>query len=325
MPQVLVAGKLHPSGRALLDAAPGLTPRYIDDISEESYAPYMEAADALLIRTQPLSEATIGRADRLKIVSRHGVGYDAVAVDALTRRGIPLMVCGDVNSYSVAEHACMMILAAAKRALRGDAAVRHGPWGWRNTLESQDLRGCNLLILGYGRIGQHTARMMSGFGMTIRAHDPYLLNKGWPDGDVKPATDLHEGLAWADVISVSAPKSDKPLIGAPEFDAMKDGVILVNTARGGIVNEAALVSALKSGKVGAAGLDVFETEPPAADHPLNAFDQVILSPHIAGVTEGASERMAIGSAQNIIDFFNGRIDPSLVVNKDQLSDAQTSS
>jgi D-3-phosphoglycerate dehydrogenase len=323
MPHVLVAGKLHPAGRALLDAAPGVTVRYVEEISEESYAPFIGEADALLIRTQPLSAATVAKGTGLRLVSRHGVGYDAVDVAALNARGIALAVCGDVNSYSVAEHACMMILAAMKRVLRGDAAVRTGPWGWRNTLESQDLRGRNLLILGYGRIGRHTAVMMAGFGMNIRAYDPYLAAHGWPEGGVAPAPDLHEALGWADVVSVSAPKADRPLIAGPEFTAMKDGVVIVNTARGGIVEEAALVEALQSGKVGAAGLDVFETEPLPPGHPLTTFDQLVLSPHIAGVTEGASERMATGSAQNVLDFFAGRIDPALVVNKEHLDGFRT--
>lgn len=318
MPNVIVAGKIHPSGRALLDSAPSLTVHYIDEISEDSYAPFIHQADALLIRTQPMTAPTIKKADKLKIVSRHGVGYDAVDVKALNERGIALAVCGDVNSYSVAEHACMMILAASKRVLRGDASVRGGPWGWRNSLESQDLRGRNLLILGFGRIGRHTAEMMSGFGMTIRAFDPFLLKQGWPEGSVGPAEDIEEALSWADVISVSAPKSEKPMISSAEFELMKDGVIVVNTARGGIVDEKALIAAVQTGKVGAAGLDVFEQEPPDENSALKQLDQVILSPHIAGVTEGASERMALGSAQNIIDFFEGRIDASLVVNLQEI-------
>ena len=314
MPNVIVAGKLHPSGRALLDSARGLTVHYIDEISEESYAPFIHEADALLIRTQPMTAPTIKKAERLKIVSRHGVGYDAVDVKALNEHGIALAVCGDVNSYSVAEHACMMILAASKRVLRADASVRVGPWGWRNSLESQDLRGRNLLILGFGRIGRHTAEMMSGFGMTIRAFDPFLVRQGWPVGSVGPVDDLEEALPWADVISISAPKSDKPMISSTEFELMKDGVIVVNTARGGIVDERALIAAVQAGKVGAAGLDVFEQEPLEENNALRQLDQIVLSPHIAGVTEGASERMALGSAQNIIDFFEGRIDTSLVVN-----------
>jgi D-3-phosphoglycerate dehydrogenase len=159
--------------------------------------------------------------------------------------------------------------------------------------------------------------MMSGFEMNIRAYDPYLFQQGWPVGSVESAEHLHEALAWADVISVSAPKSDKPMIGPAEFEQMKDGVIIVNTARGGIVDEKALIAAVETGKVGAAGLDVFEEEPVADNNPLKTFDQVILSPHIAGVTEGASERMALGAVQNIIDFFNDRIEPALVVNRDR--------
>lgn len=318
MPNILVAGKLHSAGRALLDAAPGMAVRYIEDISEASYAPQIGWADALLIRTQPLSAATVAKAEKLRIVSRHGVGYDAVDVAALNERGIALAVCGDVNSTSVAEHAAMMILAATKRALRADRSVRQGPWDWRNALESQDLRGRNLLLLGYGRIGRQVATMMSGFGMEIRAYDPFLLRQGWPDGPAAPAPDLTEALAWADIISVSLPRAEKPLIGTAEFAHMKDGAILVNTARGGIVDETALISALSAGKVAAAGLDVFEDEPPRLDNPLLAFDQVLLSPHIAGVTDGAAIRMALGSAQNILDFFAGKIDPKLIVNAEML-------
>ncbi len=318
MAHILAAGRLHPSGRALLDGADGHTVRYVEGISEESYAPFIHEADAVLIRTQPMSAATVAKGERLRIVSRHGVGYDAVDIEALNCRGIALTVCGDVNSTSVAEHAAMMILAATKRVFRADASVRNGRWGWRENLESQDLCGRNLLVLGYGRIGRRIAGMMAGFGMTVRAYDPYLSVQGWPDGPVAEAADLGEVLGWADVISVSMPKVDHPLIGAAEFAAMKDGVVVVNTARGGIIDEAALIDALRSGRVGAAGLDVFEEEPLPDGHPLGAFDQVILSPHIAGLTEGASRRMANGSAQNILDFFAGKIDPSLVVNRDAL-------
>lgn len=316
MPNVLVAGWLHPLGRAILDGTPGLSVRYVDEISEASYAPYMAEADAVLIRTQPMSAATIAKGARLKLVSRHGVGYDAVDIAALNARGIALAVCGDVNSTSVAEHAVMMMLASAKHALRADASVRKGPWNWRGRLEALDLRERNLLVLGYGRIGRHTARIAEAIGMKVRAFDPYLMKMGWPEGSTGAVSDLLEGLVWADVISISAPRGDKPLLAAAEFAVMRDGVILINTARGGIVDEAALVDALRSGKVGAAGLDVFDAEPPAPDHPLLSFDNVLLSPHIAGLTAGSTERMATSSAQNIVDFFAGRIDSALVVNKE---------
>jgi D-3-phosphoglycerate dehydrogenase len=314
MPHVLVAGKLHPSGIALLDAASGVTYDYVQEVSEESYAPLIGKADGLVIRTQPLSAATVAKAKRLKIVSRHGVGYEAVHLPSLNERGVALAIVGDVNSVSVAEHAMMLLLAAAKRAIRADRSVRDGAWGWRNRLEASELAGKRLLIIGYGRIGRRLARLAAAFDMDVRAHDPFLERRGWPDGPVSPAGDLKEGLGWADALSINAPKAGRPLIGADELVLMKPGVIIVNTARGGVIDGAALISALREGRIGAAGIDVFEEEPPAADNPLFSLDHVILSPHIAGLTVECAERMAVSSVQNVLDFFAGRIDPSLVVN-----------
>ena len=316
MPHLLIAGKLHPAGLALLEDSGGLTFDHVEEVSEASYAPLIGKADALVIRTQPMSAATIAQASRLKIVSRHGVGYDSVDVAALNKRRIPLCVVGDVNSLSVAEHAMMLILACAKQVLRADRAVRSGPWGWRNKLEAAEISGKRLLIIGYGRSGRHLAQMAEGFRMEVRAFDPFLVERGWPEGPVAPAASLADGLAWADVVSVNVPKAGRPIIGAEEFARLKPGAIVVNTARGGVVDEAALASALADGRVAGAGLDVFDDEPPTKGHPLLAFDQVVLSPHIAGLTQQAAERMAVSSVQNVIDFFAGRIDPDLIVNRD---------
>ena len=151
--------------------------------------------------------------------------------------------------------------------------------------------------------------------METRAYDPFLVKQGWPDGPVAPAASLAEALTWADVISVHVPKAGSPILGANEFALMKRGVIIVNTARGGIVDEATLVAALGTGRVGAAGLDVLDDEPPAKSHPLLAFDQVLLTPHIAGLTQPAAARMAVSSVQNVLDFFAGRLDSALIVNR----------
>lgn len=319
MPHLLVAGKLHPSGEALLARLPaqGVTVDYVEEVSEPAYAPLIHKADALVIRTQPLSAATVARAERLRVVSRHGVGYDSVDLAALNQRGIALTIVGDVNSVSVAEHAMMQLLAGAKRVLRADRAVRDaGQWGWRDRLEAQEISGRNLLILGYGRIGRHLARMAAGFQMQVRAHDPWLERAGWPEGPVRPVA-LDEGLAWADCISVHVPRGDRPAIGAAELARMKPGVLLVNTARGGVVDEAALAAALASGHVGAAGVDVFDAEPPSAS-PLFAHDNVILSPHIAGLTAECGERMALAAIENALGFLDGSIDPTLIVNRNIL-------
>ncbi len=322
MTHLLVAGKLHPTGVARLEAlqVQGIRVTYVEEISEPSYADLISDADALVIRTQPLSASTIAKATRLKVVSRHGVGYDAVDVDALNARGIALAIVGDVNSVSVAEHAMMQLLAGAKQAIRADRAVRDpARWEWRNRLEQREISGRNLLIIGYGRAGQKLARMAAGFDMTVRAHDPYLQSKGWPEGDVQPVSNLAEGLAWADCLSLHVPRGDKPLLAAEEFAQMKPGMIIANTARGGVVCEDALRDALNEGRIHAAGLDVFETEPPTSDMALSACDNALLSPHIAGLTEEASERMALASIDNLLNYLDQTINPSLIVNRNALS------
>ncbi len=321
MAHLLVAGKLHPAGEALLRELParGVSVDYVQEVSEPSYAALIGKADALVIRTQPLSAATIARAGQLKIVSRHGVGYDAVDVAALNARGIALAIVGDVNSVSVAEHAMMQLLAAAKRVLPADHAVRTpGQWGWRNRLQQQEISGKRLLILGYGRAGRHLARMAAGFQMQLRACDPWLEQNGWPDGPVPPVP-LAEGLAWADCISVHIPRGARPAIGAAEIALMRPGVILANTARGGVVDETALAAALQSGHVGAAGVDVFDEEPPLQGSPLFACHNAVLSPHIAGLTEEAGERMAIASIRNALDYLDGTIAAQLIVNREALN------
>lgn len=318
MPHILVAGKIHPSGMALLRNAPGITYDYVEEVSEASYAPLIAKADGLVIRTQPCSGATIAMAPNLKIVSRHGVGYDAVHLPTCNDRGIALAICGDANSISVAEHSMMLILATTKQTVKADTSVRDGEWGWRNLLAAREVSGKNLLIIGYGRIGRHLARMAAGFGMNIRALDPYLEKAGWPAGDVTPVSTLEEGLRWADAVSVNVPHSGKALISATELAWMKPTAVLVNTARGGVIDEAALADALKSGVIAGAGVDVFETEPPSNANALFGLSNAILTPHIAGLTAECGERMAISSVQNVLDFFNGCIDHNLVVNKDAL-------
>lgn len=315
MPHLLVAGKLHPSGLALLEAAPGVTFDYVEDISEPSYQPYLDRAEAMVIRTQPMGAESIAKAPGLRLVSRHGVGFDAVNVAALNARGIPLCIVGDVNSAGVAEHAMMLILAASHRLIAADRATRSGAWSWRNGLQTHEIAGKQLLIVGFGRIGRHLARMAQSFGMRITAYDPFLPAEAWPDAAIPRAADLDAALAGVDVVSLHVPRADRAIIGSAQLAVMKPTAVIVNTARGGLVDEAALAKALAEGHIGAAGIEVFDSEPPAADHPLFALDQVVLTPHNAALTVECAERMAIASVQNVLDFFAGRLDPNLIVNK----------
>jgi D-3-phosphoglycerate dehydrogenase / 2-oxoglutarate reductase len=318
MRRVLVAGKIHPIGLDLLRASPGVEIDYVEEVSLASYRPYLAEADALLIRTQPLTAEAIAEAPRLRIVSRHGVGYDSVDVAALDRRGIPLAVVGDVNSRTVAEHTMMMLLAAAKRLLAYDASVRSGDWDYRNSLEATELDGKVLLVVGFGRIGRHVTRMAHAFGLTVLASDPHVSHEAMREAGAEPVS-LMDGLARADFASLHAPR-DGPgaMIGDTEMAGMKDGVVIVNAARGGIVDEAALARALDSGKVSGAGLDVFGDEPPAPDNPLLADRRVVLTPHSAGLTLECAARMSRAAAQNVLDCFAGRLDPALIVNRERL-------
>jgi D-3-phosphoglycerate dehydrogenase len=312
VPRVLVAGKIHPAGLDLLHRARGVTVDYVEDVAPAAFLSRIADADALVLRTQPLTAAIIAGAPRLRIVCRHGVGTDAVDIPALDARGIPLAVVGDVNAATVAEHAMMLILAATHRLLRYDASVRSGNWTYRDRLEAREIAGKRLLIVGLGRIGSRLARLASAFEMSVHGYDPFRPGP-LPDGIVR-AADLTAALEAADVVSLHVPRTATPLIGAAELARMKPGAVLVSTARGGVVDEGALVDALCSGRLGAAGIDVFEEEPPAPGHPLLGFDNVVLTPHSAGITSECAERMARVSAQNVLDFFAGRLDPALVVN-----------
>lgn len=318
MPHVLVAGKLHPSGIALLDQAEGVTYDYVEEISEESYAPLIEKADGLVIRTQPMSARTIAAGPNLKIVSRHGVGYDAVDVAALSARNIPLAIVGDVNSRAVAEHTMTLLLAAAKRLLRYDAACRGTrPWGYRNSLEAREVYGKELLIIGYGRIGRHLARMAEAFGISISIFDPFLPQNADTKG-VTRKTDLQLALSQADFISLHVPRSENPILGADEIKSLKSNAIVLNSARGGLIDDAALAEALRRDRIAGAGIDVFPEEPPAPDHVYSGLDNAVLSPHSAGMSLECAERMALVSVRNVLDCFEGTVDRSLIVNRSEI-------
>ena len=317
MPHVVVAGAIHETGIKILSSRKDFNITYLRDNEDLTYRELIKDADALIIRTQPLRKEDIINAKNLKIVSRHGVGYDAVDVSALTDKKILLTIVGDVNSHSVAEHSMALILASFKRLIKSDEAVRSGLWSYRNSLESRELLGKKLLILGYGRVGKKLATMAKIFGMEVFAYDPFVSGSDWPEGNTVKVDSLDEGLGFADCISLNMPKTEKTLINQKEFGIMKNGVVLINTARGGILEEDAFLAALRSGKVGAAGIDVFDIEPPGRGNPLSQFKQVILTPHVAGLSLESAEAMAVSSVQNVLDYFDGNLDNSLIINEKQ--------
>lgn len=320
MAHVLVLGRIHEAGQAILRRRAGLTFEMLPAATEAEILERTPNADAILVRTTKLTAAAIERAARLKIVSRHGVGYDNVDLAALDRRGIPLTLVGNVNALSVAEHTLFLMLDLAKRGLEYDRATRTGNWKLRDTFGATELSGKTLLLLGFGRIGREVAKRAQPFGMTVMAYDPYVRDAAMQAARVVPVAKLDEALPIADYVSVHMPMTPETrgIIGARALGLMKPSAIVISTARGGLVDEAALVEALKTRRIRAAGLDVFEEEPPPADHPFFALDNILLSPHMAGLTEECAMRMAMVSANNVLAGLDGRLDRELVVNKQVL-------
>jgi D-3-phosphoglycerate dehydrogenase len=242
---------------------------------------------------------------------------------ALDRRRIPLTLVGNVNALPVAEHTLFMMLTLAKRGIAYDRATRNGDWKLRDTFGATELAGKTLLLLGFGRIGREVARRAQPFGMTVLSYDPYVRDAAMLAARVQPVAKLADAIPQADFISVHLPMTaeTKGIIGAREFAAMKKTAVVISTARGGLIDETALAEALKSGQIRSAGLDVFVDEPPAPNDPLLKLDNLLLSPHIAGLTEECAMRMAEVSARNALAGLDGKVDPDLVVNKHVLNHA----
>jgi D-3-phosphoglycerate dehydrogenase len=282
-------------------------------------------AHAIIVRMTKIDAELIDAAPNLTFVARHGVGYDTVDVEALTRRGIPLALTGDVNSGAVAEHALGLMLALAKRIPAYDQAVRTGRYSIRDSFSACELDGRTVLVIGFGRIGRKVARLCDAFGMTVLVADPFVDAGAIESLDYRYAGDLNSALEQADFVSVHVPKGPDTahLIGKAQLDRMRRGAFLINVSRGGLVDEAALLAALDAGRLGGAALDVFEVEPPPDDYALLKHPGVVLTPHSAAFTGECSARMALACAQNVINFVSGRIDPELVVNPETLDKTST--
>ncbi len=256
----------------------------------------------------------------MKVVTRIGVGFDAVDVPALSRRKVPLMVAGTANSPSVAEQALFMMLTLAKRAVEMHSIVKDGKWASRLGMLPYDLYGKTVLIIGFGRIGTRTAKRCLAMEMNVLIYDPYKPAADIKAADCEPVTDLDAALPRADFVSIHCPKSPETvgMFNAARLARMKPTAYLINTARGGIVDEPALYDALSSGKLAGAGLDVFEQEPPPSGHSLFALPNVIMAPHVAGVTREAVDRMSEQTARNILSALDGEPLRQNVINQDVL-------
>jgi D-3-phosphoglycerate dehydrogenase len=321
MPHIVVADPIHPDGVERLAQAPGVTLDHPGKPSNESLAERLRHADGLIVRGTVVDDALLKHAERLKVVCRHGVGYDLVDVPALTRRGIALMITPEANAASVAEHALMLMLSLARNVVPVSAAVRRGDWRVRGQSATVELGGRSVLVIGFGRIGTRVARLCTAFGMRVMVHDPYI-----PAGTIRGAgyeaiKERDAGLARADFVTIHVPANDKTrgLVDATFLSRMKPGAVFINSARGTLVDEAALEAALRSGHLAAAGLDVLRVEPMVEPPSMLALDNLIVTPHVAASTTEGLRRMAWDSAGNVIDFLAGKPDRDAILNVEVLA------
>ena len=320
MAKVLLAGRLHAAGLALLEARPDVSYEMLDSPSVQDIDAHIADVDGVVLRLAPLRAATIAKASRLKVVARFGVGFDNVDVPALTERGIPLAIVGDVNAAPVAEHTLALMLAVIRQVPLYDREMRRGNYTIRETLSATELADKTVLVVGFGRIGTRVAKLCAAFDMHVIVADPYVPRETVEERGYRYVEEFREVLTTADIVTLHVPgqPDGSHIIGMDEFARMKPGVCLINCARGTLVDEHALVNALHIGEVRGAGLDVTREEPTPKDHPLLRLDNVVLSPHCAGGTAECFARMAEISVRNVLDVIDGKLDPKLVVNREAL-------
>jgi D-3-phosphoglycerate dehydrogenase len=320
VPHVICSQPIHPEAEALIRATPGFSIETLADRTPATLAARLPHADALILRTIRVDEAFLELCPRLNILARHGVGYDIIDVPALTRRGIPLTITPEANAVSVAEHALMLMLACMRKLRGYDANIRTHVWGGQAELPSFELAGKTLLVFGFGRIGTRVARLCKAFDMRVLVRDPYMPKGTIRGAGYEPVDDVPAALAAADIVTLHCPSNaeTRHMADATFLRGMKRGAVLVNTSRGTVVEERALESALRNGHLSAAGLDVFEEEPVEAPIALLSMPNVVLTPHVAASTQEGLRRMALESAAAVLDWYAGKLDPDVVVNREVL-------
>ena len=262
--------------------------------------PHLATARAVITRDSGLSAEAIAAAPNLRIIASHGTGTDRIDIEAAHRRGIRVENTPGANAGSVAEHALGLILICARRIVPADHAVRQGNWAIRDTLRPRDLDGATLGLVGFGHVARRLAALAGGIGMRVVVHSAHADPAELAAAGIGRAADLDALLAEAEVVSLHGRPGMAPVLDAGAIARMRPGAILVNTARGALVDETALAAALRAGRIAAAALDVCATEPPPPDSPLLTCPNLVLTPHIAGLGDGAMDRTALEVARKVV-------------------------
>ena len=316
MKKILVIQPIHEAGIKLLESNPNYEFEVVENVDAEFLKSKIKDCDGASIRTAKLTSDVIEAANNLKIISRHGVGYDNIDLEASKKNNLTLAITATANAVAVAEHVMFMLLNISKRKNMYDDTVKSGKFSDRNKLpKTVELWSKNILIAGFGRIGQALIKRCLGFEMNVFIYDPFVSKDVIEKlGGIKVES-MEDTCKDMDAISLHIPLNDKTknIINYDLLKTMKNNCIIINAARGGIVNEVDLDRALKEGLIFGAGLDVFEIEPPEANNPLLKNDKVFLSPHTASFTEECMTRMGKETVQNIIDFFDEKLEKSKIV------------
>ena len=314
--KILVIQPIHKAGIDLLEKHPKFDFEVIENLDASYINSKISECDALSIRTAKLPGALIDEAKNLQIISRHGVGYDNIDTEASKRKNITLTITANSNAVAVAEHVMFMLLNISKRKEMYDSSVKSGRFDERNKLpKTIELWNKSILIAGFGRIGQCLIKRCKGFEMNVFVYDPYISNEIIENLGGKKVDNLAETIKSMDAISLHIPLNNETenLINYDLLKTMKKNCIIINAARGGIINEEDLNKALNENLIFGAGLDVFTVEPPSKDNPLLNNPKVMLSPHTAAFTEECMTRMGKETIQNIIDFFDKKLDKSKII------------
>ena len=292
-----------------------------DGLDEASLIAGVQGVDGIAVRSAKLTPAVLEAAGQLRAVARHGVGFDNVHVPSLNARAIPLLLAVNANAVSVAEHTMLFVLSLAKRIRRYDEAARNSDFGFRSSPVAIDIARKTLTIVGFGRIGTRLAPRALAFDMQVNVYDPYVDDALIEAAGCRPVARLHEVLGETDFLTVHCPLNDETrgIVGTEELAQMRDDSFVINCARGGIVDELALIEAVQAERIAGAGVDVFVTEPPPADHPFLKDDRFYLTPHSAGVSVEAARRMSFETADNLVHALRGEVREPALANPEILS------
>ncbi|MBV9965131.1 MAG: hydroxyacid dehydrogenase [Alphaproteobacteria bacterium] len=319
--KIMVPTTMAKSGWALIEARDDVEGvEFVPTIPKAEFHQVLAEASGICLGVQPFSDPELDAAPHLEVVSRIGVGYDAVDVPALTRRKLPLMIAGTANSVSVAEAGVYLMMSLARKGAFMDRMVKEGRWRDRYAELPVDMYGKTVLIVGFGKIGTRSAKRCAAMEMNVLVYDPYMYSETIRGMGYEPVGDLDEAIARADFVNIHCPKTPETtgMFNAARLGRMKKTAFIVNTARGGIIDEKALHEALSQKRIAGAALDVFDQEPTPSDNPLLKLDNFIAAPHVAGVTREAVERMAVVTVRNMLGVIDGKPNRENVVNKEVL-------